>query len=258
MPTRLRTVAWNSFACALLFHGALFAALGQWMRIGGGPRPQQEGRDDRADCVEARATAPDEPVAPLAEAPVAPPEEFPEIPRPPVECVATPVEEPEPLVCADPGLEDDAATERGDAAAAPGTIGIGAWRLGGNVRFGQGPGRAPHGDATAAAPALPVAAPAPPPPLGETRPPRFDVVPEPPSYPLTARRRGWEGVVTLRLEVSAAGEVTSVEVLATSGRDLLDEAAIEAARTWRLDPALAEGIAVAGTLDVPVRFRLDA
>jgi protein TonB len=64
-------------------------------------------------------------------------------------------------------------------------------------------------------------------------------------------------VVHLRLTVAADGTIASVEVAESSGRSVLDDAAVAAARTWRLRPALRDGVPAAGTIVVPVRFRLD-
>ena len=44
-------------------------------------------------------------------------------------------------------------------------------------------------------------------------------------YPQTAISRGWEGTVLLRVHVSSGGEVTDVEVIASSGFSVLDGAA---------------------------------
>lgn len=78
----------------------------------------------------------------------------------------------------------------------------------------------------------------------------------PPRYPHLARRRGQEGRVVLRVEVSADGEAAAVRIQRSSGHRLLDAAAIEAVRGWRFLPAKRAGTSVAGVLDVPVSFKL--
>jgi protein TonB len=55
----------------------------------------------------------------------------------------------------------------------------------------------------------------------------------PPTYPAQARRRGWKGVVDLRLRIDAAGRVGDVEVARASGFPVLDDAAVRAARRSR-------------------------
>jgi len=78
----------------------------------------------------------------------------------------------------------------------------------------------------------------------------------PPIYPETARRAGWEGRVTVRVEVSADGFPMSVALQKSSGYGVLDQAALRAVKTWRFQPRTMGGIAMAGTVDVPVNFTL--
>jgi protein TonB len=78
----------------------------------------------------------------------------------------------------------------------------------------------------------------------------------PPLYPRLARQRGWEGLVALRVRVSAAGEVLEAWVEQSSGHGVLDQAALKAVQSWRFRPAR-EGLrAVAGVARVPIEFRL--
>lgn len=53
-----------------------------------------------------------------------------------------------------------------------------------------------------------------------------------PVYPRVARRRGWEGTVYLALRLAPDGKVNAVEITSSSGYDLLDRAAQEAAGQW--------------------------
>jgi len=78
----------------------------------------------------------------------------------------------------------------------------------------------------------------------------------PPRYPFLARRRGHEGRVVLRVQVSAAGDATAVTIRRSSGYRLLDKAAVEAVETWRFFPSKRAGIPIAGSVDVPVSFKL--
>ena len=75
-------------------------------------------------------------------------------------------------------------------------------------------------------------------------------------YPRLARRKGWEGLVVLRVEVAADGRVREAEVLQGSGHEILDEAALRAVRGWSFQPALEDGRPVAGETLLRVRFRL--
>lgn len=78
----------------------------------------------------------------------------------------------------------------------------------------------------------------------------------PPRYPHLARQKGQEGRVIIRVRVSADGDARSVTVRESSGYPLLDNAAAKAIRRWRFMPASLAGVAMAGTVDVPVTFRL--
>lgn len=70
-----------------------------------------------------------------------------------------------------------------------------------------------------------------------------------PIYPPSARRRHVEGVAMVRITVDGSGSPTSCEVIASSGSDLLDAAALQAARRWRFQNG-------PGTVDLPFRFQL--
>ena len=79
---------------------------------------------------------------------------------------------------------------------------------------------------------------------------------EAPRYPYLARRRGQEGRVVLLVHVSAAGHAIGVRLQTSSGYHLLDEAALEAVKTWRFVPASRLGQPVAGSVAVPISFKL--
>ncbi len=78
----------------------------------------------------------------------------------------------------------------------------------------------------------------------------------PPDYPAESRRRGEEGVVRLRLRVSAEGRVEQADIVASSGHPALDRAAVAATRQWRFRPASQAGLPVTATLATAVHFRL--
>lgn len=75
-----------------------------------------------------------------------------------------------------------------------------------------------------------------------------------PVYPHESELRGEYGVVTCLLHVDERGIVTRVDVLATSGYQRLDRAAVEGLKRWRFEPALVDGKPAAGTLRHQVRF----
>jgi protein TonB len=75
-----------------------------------------------------------------------------------------------------------------------------------------------------------------------------------PQYPRRAQRLGWHGVTMLLVDVDAQGDPSQVSLEASSGYDILDEAAVAAVRTWRFHPATRDGVAEAGQLRVAIRF----
>jgi protein TonB len=78
-----------------------------------------------------------------------------------------------------------------------------------------------------------------------------------PVYPDTARRKGWTGTVQLELDLDAAGRVTAARLLRSSGFDLLDGAALDAAQGWTYAPATLNGRPVPVTVPVPIVFGLE-
>lgn len=78
----------------------------------------------------------------------------------------------------------------------------------------------------------------------------------PPVYPRLARERGYEGTVLLEIEVLASGRCGTVNVLTSSGYDVLDSAAVNAVRQWVFKPARRWRQPVAFWVEIPVTFRL--
>ena len=79
--------------------------------------------------------------------------------------------------------------------------------------------------------------------------------PKPP-YPQSAQRLRQEGTVILAIEVNEQGRATKVEAKTSSGFDLLDEAAIKAAREWEFVPARIGSNAFSSVVEVPLAFKL--
>jgi periplasmic protein TonB len=75
-----------------------------------------------------------------------------------------------------------------------------------------------------------------------------------PLYPPAARAQALEGVVMLDASVDATGKVTDVKVI--SGPLLLRQAAIDALRKWKFQPARLNGQPTAAHTSVNVRFAL--
>ena len=78
----------------------------------------------------------------------------------------------------------------------------------------------------------------------------------PPRYPPTAFRNGITGTVKVGLDIDDTGRVTAVDVRHSSGNKDLDAAALEAARRWRFNPAIENGVAVASRIEMPIDFAL--
>ena len=77
-----------------------------------------------------------------------------------------------------------------------------------------------------------------------------------PSYPATPRRLGIQGTTLLRVHVLADGRIGEVRVEKSGGHPDLDQAATEAVRAWRFDPARRGAEPVAMWVLLPVEFRL--
>jgi periplasmic protein TonB len=78
-----------------------------------------------------------------------------------------------------------------------------------------------------------------------------------PVYPNLARNRHWEGLVLLRVHVTAEGECNELSVQQSSGHEILDESALEAVRKWRFVPAKRGDVAQASWVTVPIKFQLE-
>lgn len=91
--------------------------------------------------------------------------------------------------------------------------------------------------------------------LGVRATPRYRTNPAP-IYPALARSRRQEGLVLVRVSVTAEGRPSRIELERSSGFSALDEAALEAVREWEFEPARVGARAVSSEIQVPVRFQL--
>jgi protein TonB len=78
-----------------------------------------------------------------------------------------------------------------------------------------------------------------------------------PHYPSLSRRLGEQGLVLLRVQVTADGTAGSVELQTGSGSTRLDEAALEAVKKWQFVPAKRGEQSVSASVVVPVRFSIE-
>jgi protein TonB len=75
-----------------------------------------------------------------------------------------------------------------------------------------------------------------------------------PAYPDLAREAQVEGLVVVRARVDSTGRVDQVEI--ERSVPLLDQAALDAARKFRFDPARVGRHPVAVWVQLPFRFKL--
>lgn len=78
-----------------------------------------------------------------------------------------------------------------------------------------------------------------------------------PVYPRLARENRWEGLVVLEVQVSKSGRAEAVSVLQSSGKRVLDEAAMKAVRRWNFLPASLGQFKFASRVKIPIRFELE-
>lgn len=78
----------------------------------------------------------------------------------------------------------------------------------------------------------------------------------PPDYPRVARRRGYEGLTLLRVEVLESGKVGRVEIADSSGFLVLDRAALKSVKHWQFVPGTIDGEKTGQWVMVPVEFSL--
>jgi len=74
-------------------------------------------------------------------------------------------------------------------------------------------------------------------------------------YPAATRERGVEGVVVLKVLVSAEGHPLIMKIEQSSGHPMLDTAALWSMEEWRFEPARRHGHAVEALVEIPIHFR---
>lgn len=131
------------------------------------------------------------------------------------------------------GLAEDAGHGTGNAAGFAEGTGYGT----GGIGYGNGKGRG--SDVTTARP------------VGVTY--AYSPTPE---YPDSARKKGHEGTVVLRVLVDEKGRSKSLGVDRSSGFQTLDKAALNAVRDWRFNAARHGDQHVESWVKIPIVFRL--
>ncbi|MEE2023089.1 energy transducer TonB [Alkalimonas mucilaginosa] len=77
-----------------------------------------------------------------------------------------------------------------------------------------------------------------------------------PAYPMLSRRLREQGTVLLELLIEADGQISELAVLQSSGFPRLDQAALEAVKQWRFEPARQGDTAIAYRYQQPITFQL--
>ncbi|UCF64899.1 MAG: energy transducer TonB [bacterium] len=75
-----------------------------------------------------------------------------------------------------------------------------------------------------------------------------------PSYPEAARKAGIEGLVVVEVLVDTAGNVEKAQIVRSVPE--LDQAAIEAVRKFRFNPATLDDKPVSSWITIPIHFKL--
>ena len=83
-----------------------------------------------------------------------------------------------------------------------------------------------------------------------------DSVRQEPAYPFAAGRLGLEGKTYVLLHVDGSGWVCGASVAVSSGATMLDQAAVDSVRTWKLAPATRAGERIESLTLVGVTFRI--
>ncbi len=78
-----------------------------------------------------------------------------------------------------------------------------------------------------------------------------------PSYPISARQLGQEGLVVVRILINESGAVEDAEIVESRGPDSFRQAVLDVALTWRFRPALRDGVPVPVWGVKRIRFKLE-
>ncbi|MFT8209793.1 MAG: TonB family protein [Symbiopectobacterium sp.] len=78
----------------------------------------------------------------------------------------------------------------------------------------------------------------------------------PPQYPVLALKRKRQGTVQLRVQVLASGRPGEIQIVRSSGRDILYQAAVAAVRQWSFVAARRGGTPMESWASFPLSFKL--
>jgi protein TonB len=86
--------------------------------------------------------------------------------------------------------------------------------------------------------------------------PKYYRNPKPP-YPRIARRKGYEGIVVLKVEILPNGRVGEIRVKTSSGHRMLDRSALKTVKGWKFIPAKQGEDPIGMWAEIPIRFDLE-
>ncbi|HEY3697683.1 MAG TPA: TonB family protein [Spongiibacteraceae bacterium] len=79
-----------------------------------------------------------------------------------------------------------------------------------------------------------------------------------PEYPPVALRQGWQGTVQLRVLVQPDGRPGTITLEKSSGKKVLDDAALVAVQKWKFVPAKRGDQPIEGWVSFPIEFSLES
>ena len=56
-----------------------------------------------------------------------------------------------------------------------------------------------------------------------------------PLYPIIAKNNKWQGLVKLKVKIDANGNVVNIDIISTSGHEVLDNSAIKTIKNWKFN-----------------------
>lgn len=77
-----------------------------------------------------------------------------------------------------------------------------------------------------------------------------------PSYPLLARKRGWEGRVIVQADIDKKGNVAKIKIKESSGFEVLDNESIKTLKKWKFTPAKQGDKFIEDVVEIPIKYLL--
>ena len=77
-----------------------------------------------------------------------------------------------------------------------------------------------------------------------------------PTYPLIARKKGWEGRVIIQAKIDNEGNVAFIKIKESSGVEVLDNISLKTLKKWKFTPAKLGNKFIHDVVEIPVKFQL--